>query len=198
MRSQKRATGPTSVEAELDLVAENLRHSQAIILTTHRDADGDGLGAEAALSLALSEMGKSVAVLNNEGTPPQYRFLENGLLFEVYRPRRHDRLIRSANAVVLLDAGEADRAGRISGPLSRTTGMRIVIDHHPSTGWAGIEVVDTEAPSTTELVLRLLDKLRVLITPRMAIQCTQVWSPTRAGSATQIPQREPTLWRPGL
>src|SRR3972149_2707674 len=104
---------PSSVEAELDLVAENLRHSQAVILTTHRDADGDGLGAEAALSLALGGMGKDVVVLNDEATPPHYRFLEDSLLFQVYRPRKHDRLIRSANAIVLLDAGDGDRAGRI-------------------------------------------------------------------------------------
>lgn len=168
MRNQVQASRPASVEAALDLVAENLRHSQAIILTTHRDADGDGLGAEAALSLALAEMSKTVAVLNDEGTPAQYRFLENGLLFQTYRPRKHDRLIRSANAVVLLDAGEAGRAGRIGQALSSATGTRIVIDHHPSRGWADIEAVDTGAPSTTELVLRLLDKLRVLVTPRMA------------------------------
>ena len=159
---------PSSVEAELDLVAENLRHSQAVILTTHRDADGDGLGAEAALSLALGEMGKDVVVLNDEATPPHYRFLEDGLLFQVYRPRRHDRLIHSATAAVLLDAADSERAGRISAALNRATGKRIVIDHHPPRGWSDIEAVDTEATSTTELVLRLFDKLRVLITPRMA------------------------------
>jgi phosphoesterase RecJ-like protein len=163
-----RAKMPSSVEAELDLVAENLRHSQAVILTTHRDADGDGLGAEAALALALGEMRKDVVVLNDEATPPHYRFLEDGLLFQVYHPRKHDRVIRTANAVVLLDAGASDRAGRIGAALDKTAGKRIVIDHHPPRRWADIEVVDTEATSTTELVLGLFDKVRVLITPRMA------------------------------
>lgn len=158
----------SSVEAELDLVAENLRHSQAVILTTHRDADGDGLGAEAALALALGEMRKDVVVLNDEATPPHYRFIEDGLLFQVYRPRRHDRLIHSATAVVLLDGADGERAGRIGAALNRTTGKKIVIDHHPATGWADVEAVDTEATSTTELVLRLFDKLRLIITPRMA------------------------------
>jgi phosphoesterase RecJ-like protein len=164
----KESAGPSSVEAELDLVAENLRHSQAVILTTHRDADGDGLGAEAALTLALGELGKDVVVLNDEETPAHYRFLEDGLLFQTYRPRKHDRLIHSANAVVLLDAGDSDRAGRIGPALDRTAGKKVVIDHHPARGWADIEAVDTEATSTTELVLRLFDKLRLIITPRMA------------------------------
>ena len=164
----KRPAMPSSVEAELDLAAESLRHSQAVILTTHRDADGDGLGAEAALSLALGEMGKDVAVLNDEATPAHYRFLDDGLLFQTYRPRKHDRLIHSANAVVLLDAGDSDRVGRIGAALDRTTGKNIVIDHHPPRGWAYLEAVDTEACATTELVLRLFDKLRLIITPRMA------------------------------
>jgi phosphoesterase RecJ-like protein len=157
-----------SIDAQLDLVAENLRHNQAIVLTTHRDADGDGLGAEAALGLALLELGKDVAVLNDEATPARYRFLENGLLFRIYRPRKHDNIIRSVGAVVLLDAGESERAGRIASALDRASGKKIVIDHHPPRGWADIAAVDTAATSTTELILRLFDKLRLIITPRMA------------------------------
>jgi phosphoesterase RecJ-like protein len=138
------------------------------VLTTHRDPDGDGLGAEAALARALRRMGKRVSVVNDGRLPEQYAFLGSQRLFQRYRPSEHNRLIEAADAVIVVDAGTPARTGRLAKALSDFEGARIVIDHHPGGGWGSIEVIDEDAVSTTQLVACLLDMLDVDVTPAMA------------------------------
>jgi len=43
------------------------------VLTTHRDPDGDGLGAEAALAAALRQLGKDCRIVNDSALPAGMR-----------------------------------------------------------------------------------------------------------------------------
>ena len=43
--------------------AELLRHAQSVIITTHLNPDGDGIGAGLALLIALERLGKQVRFL---------------------------------------------------------------------------------------------------------------------------------------
>jgi phosphoesterase RecJ-like protein len=56
-------------------IAERIRNASTIILSTHRQCDGDGLGAELGLYHALKLAGKNVKVINVDSTPKKYRFL---------------------------------------------------------------------------------------------------------------------------
>lgn len=152
----------------LGALVELIQEHQRFLLTTHRDPDGDGLGAEAALAAGLRQLGKTVAVLNNEATPVHYAFLDREGLFLRYEPSRHRDLIAASEVVILLDAGRPERTGRLSRGLARFTGPTVVLDHHPGGGWADIEIIEPEACSTTELVSLLLDGLDVGLTASMA------------------------------
>ena len=156
------------VLAGLRAVSRSIDEHRRFVLTTHRDPDGDGLGAEAAIAAALRRMGKRVSIINDGRLPEQYVFLGSQRLFQRYRPEKHDRVIEVADVVILVDAGAPARTGRLAKALSDFEGVGIVIDHHPGGGWGSIEVIDEGAVSTTQRVARLFDVLNVDVTPAMA------------------------------
>jgi len=156
------------VVAEVSALAEKISSLQRFVLTTHMNPDGDGLGAEVALAAAFQQLGKSVAVLNDEATPAEYRFLDPEGALKRYSPRRHGALLRDADMVVLMDAGSPSRTGRLGGELAGFRGMTAVIDHHAAVSWGELRLVDPTACSTTTLTLSLLKQLGVDLTPAMA------------------------------
>jgi len=149
-------------------LANLISERQQFVLTTHYDADGDGLGAEAALTAGLRQLGKSVAVLNNEATPRRYRFLDGDHLFRRYDPAKHRHLVARSDVLILLDASRRDRMHRLETALAGFGGRTAILDHHRGGGWGDVEVIESEACSTTELVCTLLDSLGLDLTPQIA------------------------------
>jgi phosphoesterase RecJ-like protein len=152
----------------LPAILEVIRREQSFVLTTHRDPDGDGLGAESALAEALAQLGKRVQVVNNNPVPAHYRYLSGSPAFQVYQPDQHDSVIIRSDAIVLLDAALPERTGRLEPALRRVHGVTLAIDHHPGGGWAQVEMIDPERSATVELVDEILTGLSVSLTPSMA------------------------------
>ena len=150
------------------LVAQTLIDSRTILLTTHKDPDGDGLGAATALYHALSQLGKDVRLIINDPVPQRYSFLYGIEVSEVYKNDSHDVAISHADAIVLLDAATASRTGRMHRALLSASGHKVVIDHHPIREWGDVKLVNTKAASTCELVEQIVVALEVEITPQIA------------------------------
>jgi phosphoesterase RecJ-like protein len=138
------------------------------VLTTHRDPDGDGLGAEAALAAALRQLGKDCCIVNDSALPHQYAFLGQHERFEVYRGRTHQEAVLGSDVMIVLDAAQPERAGRIGPALRAHRGASLTIDHHPAGGWATVSLIDATACATTELVHDLITRMAVELTPHMA------------------------------
>lgn len=155
-------------EADYDAVRDVLLRHHRFVLTTHRDPDADGLGSEAALAEALRQLGKDVRVINDGAVPPHYRFIAAADTFEVYRPREHRALLETADVLVILDAAEPERTGRLASQLTRIPGVTVAIDHHQTSGWAALDLIDPTACATAEVVDRLLERLPIRLTPTIA------------------------------
>ncbi|MCU0452630.1 MAG: bifunctional oligoribonuclease/PAP phosphatase NrnA [Bacteroidetes bacterium] len=132
----------------------------SVVLTTHINPDGDGLGSELALAEVLRAQGASVRVVNHDAVPGPYRFLDPvGQALEQYAPEHHDGLIASARLIVVLDANQLSRLGRMEAVVTSSGADKVIIDHHPDPGtFASLTIVDTDASSTGEIVFRLLDE----------------------------------------
>ena len=159
---------PAPTESAYRRIAEVFERSQTILVTTHIQPDGDALGTEAAVAEAIAQMGKHALVLNDEPVPERYRFLSQTRSFQVYRENEHARLIAGADAAMLVDAALPDRTGRLASVLAAFRGETIAIDHHQYGGWAQVEIVDSRACATADLVHELIDRLPVDMTPSMA------------------------------
>jgi bifunctional oligoribonuclease and PAP phosphatase NrnA len=151
-------------EATLTDVAEELRAAHRFLLTTHEGPDGDALGSLLATHKILQQLGKdSVMFLAAKEfpLPVEYRFLP---LEEVFHEPPVDLVDR---VVVFLDCGNIDRM-----PMDflRRDDVKILnLDHHhDNTHFGNLNLVDTRASCTAEIVFRLARLLGAHITPEIA------------------------------
>ena len=157
-------TGPTAVATDLDRVVDALRSGERFLLTAHEGPDGDALGSLLAMHHVLRQLGKdSVMFLHAKEfpLPVEYRFLP---LEEVFHEPPADVVDRT---LVFLDCGNIDR---MPVEFLRRDGARVVnIDHHhDNTRFGSVNLVDTEASCTAEIVLDVAKRLGAEITPEIA------------------------------
>lgn len=161
-------TTQTADKIELHRLLQALRETHSLIITTHREPDGDGLGAEAALAEALEQLGKSVRVINNDDVPDRFAFIDRTTMFETYDASVHDGVLDQADALVIVDAAHPERTGWLKTVVEGFAGTTVVIDHHPTGGWAQIDYVDPTAAAASEIVDDVIAALSVRMTPTMA------------------------------
>ena len=80
--------GRTLHSAEWSPVIDELLEGQHFVITTHENSDGDGLGSEVALALALKALGKVVTIVNPTEVPPNYQFLKKLYPVHVFNNKR--------------------------------------------------------------------------------------------------------------
>jgi phosphoesterase RecJ-like protein len=153
-----------AVASDLDRVAEEVRTGERFLLTTHEGPDGDALGSLLGMHQLLQQMGKdSVMFLAAKEfpLPIEYRFLP---LEEVFHEPPADMADRT---VVFLDCGNIER---MPVDFLRNDGTHVInIDHHhDNTRFGDINLVDTGASSTAEIVYELARLLGAEITPELA------------------------------
>ena len=159
---------PIAPPRALKRASEAVRAHDSILLTTHREPDGDGLGSQAGFYLALKTMGKRVRIVNNDPLPDRFSFLPCSEAFETYDDATHDGLIGDVDVLAIMDAAHPNRTGRMEQALLAYEGLTLAIDHHQFTGWAAIDGVNSEASAAAEVTLALIESLPVTLTPDMA------------------------------
>ncbi len=123
------------------------------LLTTHVGPDGDGIGSELALAALLRTRGAEVRIVNADPTPRTLMALPGAATVEVYDPAVHDAFIEQAELLIGLDNSVPERFGALAGPLLRSRGTRVCVDHHPHPDGAWDQlVIDSKASCTAELV----------------------------------------------
>jgi phosphoesterase RecJ-like protein len=145
-------------------VAQALQAGDRFLLTTHEGPDGDALGSLLAMHHILRQLGKdSVMFLAAKEfpLPVEYRFLP---LEEVFHEPPVDVIDR---IIVFLDCGNIDRMPVDF--LQRDDAVVVNIDHHhDNTRFGTLNLVDTEASCTAEILFELAKLLGAEITPQIA------------------------------
>ncbi len=154
----------TVAAAGIEQVAEELRARERFLLTAHEGPDGDALGSLLGMQHLLTQLGKDSVMFmaaKEFPLPIEYRFLP---LEEVFHEPPADMADRT---VIFLDCGNIDRMPVEF--LSAGENFRINIDHHhDNTLFGDVNLVDTAASSTAEIVYELAMLLEAEITPEMA------------------------------
>jgi len=146
----------------LDRILEAIRIAKSICVVGHIRPDGDCVGSQLGLTLALRAEGKKVACWNQDPMPQKYRFLDRDGNFQ--NPKRGMQF----DCVIATDCASFERLGKI-GPFIARRKPLINIDHHESnTRYGDLNWVSPREPSTGELIFRLLKTARWPITPRIA------------------------------
>ena len=132
-------------------VAGFLKTLDRVAVTTHVGADGDAIGASAALVRLMRGLGAEAVFCHAEPVPVYLQWLVPG---EVLRelPTGHDLLV--------VDTSRADRAG-VPVPES---GARLNVDHHEDNPlYAEYNLLDARAAASAEIVMGLYLELGVPI-----------------------------------
>jgi len=149
--------GSSASDGPAGAVRGALASRSSFLLTTHVNPDGDAIGSEIALALWLRARGKEVHTVNVSPLPSFYRWLDTEGIIGQYEASRHDPLIASADAIVVLDANHPDRLRAMKDAVLKSPALRICIDHHMEPDpFAALALIDDGATSTGEILARLL------------------------------------------
>src|SRR5918999_1671751 len=127
--------------------ADFLKTLDRVAVTTHVGADGDAIGASAALVRLMRSMGAAAIFCHAEEVPNYLRWL---LPDEVFRelPEGHDLLV--------VDTSRSDRTGV---PVPEA-GVRLNLDHHEDNPlYAEVNLVNPRAAASAEIVANLYAEL---------------------------------------
>jgi phosphoesterase RecJ-like protein len=145
------------------------RRAERIVVTTHVQPDGDGIGSEVALAQWLLAQGKAVDIINPHAAPRRFAFLEQDVPAPGFEPESAERLLAAADVLAVLDISVPARLGPLEPLVQEYGGEIVVIDHHLGpTGFRGVDCRDTTASATAELLHELLVDWGAEITPSMA------------------------------
>jgi bifunctional oligoribonuclease and PAP phosphatase NrnA len=139
--------------------ARALMNASSVIVTTHINPDGDGVGAGLALMHALRSLGKRVRFLCPSPVVSTYAFLPGYSRIAAVMDEVAARKVTAADIVISCDAGDLERLGAVAGVRR---GTLINLDHHvTNTRFGDLNVVDVDAESTGVVVEKLLRRLKV-------------------------------------
>ncbi len=143
-------------------IREALRSCKTILISVHKSPDGDALGSQLALMLALEKMGKTVTAHNLDPVPEIYRFLphQTQISFGPVVAGRFD-------AMIVLDA-DPPRTGLFVNDYPAAT--LINIDHHITNPviWP-ITWLDAGASATGEMIYQLITQAGLPLDRDMAL-----------------------------
>ena len=147
-------------------IAAVLSPGRRVALTTHVNADGDGVGSEVALWHLLTARGLQTAIANPTPIPERFHFL---LPRGADHSERAEREIESADVVIVLDISDTSRLGDLARSIRHSHSVAC-IDHHVSGGSlpGGPRLVAPEAAATAELVFDFASALEWPLSPEAA------------------------------
>ncbi|MCK9419475.1 MAG: bifunctional oligoribonuclease/PAP phosphatase NrnA [Nitrospirae bacterium] len=143
-------------------IAAALKECTTILISTHKSPDGDALGSQLGLMLALEKMGKTVIAQNLDPVPEIYRFLPWNERIKIGKPvqGRYD-------AFIVVDA-DPPRTGLFD--KTYPADILINIDHHITNPLAWpLTWLDTAASAAGEMIFRLVQELGVRIDRDIAL-----------------------------
>ena len=167
-------------------ILDGIRESQTICVVGHVRPDGDCIGSQLGLALALQNQGKKVVCWNQDPLPAKLAFLDTQ---KVYQPPRAGRRF---DCVIATDCASFERLGK-AGDHIQDRKRFVNIDHHASnTRYADLNWVSAKQPSTGELIFRLLESANWAVTPPIA-DCLFAAVSTDTGSF-QYPTTRPNTF----
>jgi phosphoesterase RecJ-like protein len=141
-----------------------------LLLTTHINPDGDGLGSEVAVALWLRSMGKTVRILNDSLVPTPFAFLTREQSIESWEPDAAEEALDASDALIVLDTSNRQRIGRLAPQLDQHLLPIAVVDHHTShaNGFGQVNVIEPDASATGEIVYDLMREAEFPLTRTIA------------------------------
>jgi phosphoesterase RecJ-like protein len=135
---------------------ELIKNNNNFLVVSHKNPDGDAIGSEIALTMALKKMGKNVYIYNSDPPPDKYaKFSKASLVKTKKKDFKED-------VTIFVDCAEIERVGRIKENLDFSK-PSINIDHHiGNTKFGTVNIIKPDHSSTAEIIYQLIkDKIEM-------------------------------------
>ena len=144
----------------LSNVVSAIRARKSFVLTSHARPDGDAIGSQMALGLALESIGKTVRWVDHDAAPLPYRHFPSVERIEV-----SPAFTGEVDAVIVMECNTLARP-EVGGLDGRFV---INIDHHGgNTLYGDVNWYDESACAVCEMTAEIIDALGVKWTPEIA------------------------------
>ncbi len=151
-------------------LVSKIKAAQTILLSTHKQCDGDGLGAQLGLYHSFKKIGKKARILNVDSTPKKYDYLHPDKYIQYYE-NSYDR-IEATDLALILDTNDRRLLYPLYPELEKTCRQILFIDHHPvldvGPSPTRDSYIDTKAASTGEIAFQIIKALNIPLDPLIA------------------------------
>lgn len=104
-----------------------VKNCNNIVLTTHVNPDGDGIGSACAMTELLIQKGKKVRFICSDPIPEKFAFLDYHSTHELFNPETD---YRDTQLLIILDTNKRERIGNVAKLLELPKITSLCIDHH--------------------------------------------------------------------
>ena len=154
---------------EFGPIIDFINKHDRFILTAHETPDGDALGSEYALFLALSKLGKKVIIFNADPAPEKYAFIKTAAEAVVLEnpeqvPEDIDQYV-----LIVLDVSDLNNIGQIAELILPRVKTHFIIDHHESDSDTLVgNLIQKSASSTAEILYLLFREMEIEVDLEMS------------------------------
>ncbi|MBN1835269.1 MAG: bifunctional oligoribonuclease/PAP phosphatase NrnA [Spirochaetales bacterium] len=150
-------------------VVDFIQRNDKFIITAHETPDGDALGSELSMVLALRKLGKSAQILNADPAPRKFAYMDPDNEFAVLRKKEQIPPDIGEHALLILDVNDLNNIGQVATLVLPRVREYFIIDHHDSeTDLLSQNHVAQNASSTCEILYLLFEEMGLEIDLVMA------------------------------
>ena len=133
-----------------------------VLITTHRNPDGDAVGASLALYHYLNKNGHTVRIVTPSEYPDFLSWMPEAGKIIVYDvdPETAEKVVRRSSLLFCLDFNSLERIDKVGELIAPLRVPKVMIDHHlyPEP-FADFVFSDTTASSTCEMIYEFIEKM---------------------------------------
>lgn len=151
----------------LSQIINHIRSHQRIVLTTHKNSDGDGVGSVMALFWALKQLGKEASFIHVDPIPPRYAFLTQSADSALFTNQKFS----NKDLLIVFDTNQGSLCDPLYTAFKENKAPIWFIDHHVDQSAKHRDdslLIDSNASSTGEIVYSIIKELNVELTEAMA------------------------------
>ncbi|MFC2144353.1 bifunctional oligoribonuclease/PAP phosphatase NrnA [Acidobacteriota bacterium] len=154
----------TAISTDPRDAAIKLKEAYRVLLTCHRNPDGDAIGSELAIAELAEKIGVKSVIVNRDQTPANLMMLPGADRIVVAENLPED-FPEKYDLVITVECPQIERSG-----FEGLTRLPILnIDHHPDNPAYGVvNYLDDQSPAVGEMVWRLFGEIGVLPSPEAA------------------------------
>lgn len=133
-----------------------------VVITTHRNPDGDAIGSSLGLYHFLNKFGHTVRIVSPSEYPDFLTWMPDAeqIIIHDIDPERTKEVIERADLIFCLDFNSLDRIDKVGELVAPLKAAKVMIDHHlyPEP-FADFMMSDTMASSTCEMIFDFIERM---------------------------------------